>query len=292
MGQVNKRSLLRQVHPAGCRHQGGSLASNAPLKGDEFFYMVLSTCTKWTTGCQRTARDDCAGNPDPKCEADAFIQCLREYRRQEREMIKRGETNDPEVMCEDIGILRGFADLDRIRAYAAVRPSGFVRDGYNIYVRVFYPVSAQTGGFLFNLVCCFGEHAADWEGVSMHVTRQGELVGVQYNVHGEKTWVPAAQVLRDADGIRPLVFVAAQSHAMYSRAGEDGRGVLKPTDYHNGNGFAFPTRGRILNVGRTGRPMPGFEWTEYRGPWGQDWDPMTLPIIGDVEGASPKTPTF
>ena len=38
--------------------------------------------------------------------------------------------------------------------------------------------------------------------------------------------------------------------------------------------------------------MPGFEWTEYRGPWGQDWDPTTLPIIGDVEGASPKTPTF
>lgn len=292
MGQVNPRSLLRQVHPVGCSHQGGSLASNAPLKGEEFFYMSLATCTRWTTECQRQARDECAGSNDPQCQANAMIECQREFRRRERELIRRGETNDPLLMCEDVGILRGFADLNRIRAYAAVRPSGSVRNGYNIYVKVFYPVSAQTGGFLFNFVCCFGEHAADWEGVSMQVTREGELVGVTYNAHGKKTWVPAAQVPRDADGVRPLVFVAAQSHAMYFKAGEDGRGPLKPTDYHNGNGFQFTTRGHILNVGRVGFPFPGFEWTEYRGPWGQDWDPASLPILGDIEGASPKTPNF
>ncbi|HEV2762687.1 MAG TPA: Vps62-related protein [Pyrinomonadaceae bacterium] len=291
LGQVNTRSLLRQTHPVGCQHTAGSRASNAPIKGEEFFYMFLSTCTRWTTHCQREARDNCAGNPDPKCQTTEFIQCIREQRRLERELIRRGETLDPGVVCEDIGILRGYQDLNRLRAYAAVRPSGFVRNGYNIFVRVFYPVSALEGSFL-GLVGPFGKHAADWEGVSMHVTGAGELVGVTYNAHGEKTFVPAAQVVRDpADNVRPLVFVAAKSHAMYPTRGQHARNLVEPTDYHYGDRFIFPTRGRILNVGRTGRAFPGFEWTEYAGPWGEDWNPSDILGI-KLEGASPKTPTF
>jgi hypothetical protein len=307
IGEVSLRSLLRQVHPVGCGHRFGSAASNAPPPRigpfSEFYYMSLSTCVRWSTACQRQAEDDCRGNPDPACSRAALIACHTEFMRLQREAIKRGDTLDPGELCEDVGISRGFDREDRVEAYASVRKSERLAGAYEIFVKLFYPQNTMES-------LGFGYHVGDWEGVSIHVTRDERAFYITYPQHEGKqvalrsptdprgTWGSLAIRKRDRfvpkfeGGTHLVVFVAAKSHASYPLSGTDGRGVLLPADHHNGNNrFVFRTQGRIVNVGRTGRPFPGSEWIEYRGYWGQDWDPANVLFV-NLEGASPPTPEF
>jgi hypothetical protein len=307
IGELNLRSLVRQVHPLRCDHRGGSAASNAPPPRPrpwwaEFYYLSFSTCVRWSTACQRQAEDDCRGSPDPACLRRVLIECHREFMRRQREAIRRGETVDAGEQCEDVGVSRGFNREDRVEAYAAVRPSKRAAGAYEIMVRVFYPQNTlQAHGF--------GYHVGDWEGVNIHVTRDERAFRVTYHQHeGEETvvrsptnprvgWERLGSIHRRRlapefdSGTHLVVYVAAKSHASYPEPDTSGRGAL-PADHHNGdNRFVFRTQGRIINVGRTERPSPGSEWIEYRGYWGQDWDPATLLVI-DLEGASPPTPDF
>jgi hypothetical protein len=308
IGALNLRSLVRQVHPTGCDHRGRSAASNAPpprvgnpIFRQEFYYLSLSTCIRWSTECQRQAEDDCRGNPDPACRTRALIECHREFMRRQREAIRRGDTIDAGEMCEDVGISRGFKREDRIEAYASVRPSKKAAGAYEIMVKVFYPQNTlQAHGF--------GYHAGDWEGVDIHVTRDERAFLVTYYQHEGKVvaarsptdpsvpWLGIINLHRNFvpdfdNGTHLVVYVAAKSHASYPTSGSDGRGILLPSDHHRGDDFVFRTQGRIVNVGRTERPSPGSEWIEFRGYWGQDWDPATLLVV-DLEGASPPTPRF
>jgi hypothetical protein len=299
---------VRQVHPTLCDHKGRSAASNAPpprvgnpLFRQEFYYLSLSTCIRWSTECQRQAENDCRGNPDPACRSRALAECHREFMRRQREAIRRGETIGAGEMCEDVGISRGFEREDRIEAYASVRPSKKADGAYEIMVKVLYPQNTlQSLGF--------GYHAGDWEGVDIHVTSDERVFYVTYYQHAGKQVLlrsatdPGAgwrggnpkdprRIAPDFEGDTHLVvYVAAKSHASYPKDGTDGRGPL-PADHHNGDDFVFRTQGRIVNVGRRERPSPGSEWIEFRGYWGQDWDPATALFI-DLEGASPPTPRF
>ncbi|MBC8029986.1 MAG: hypothetical protein H7Z16_07730 [Pyrinomonadaceae bacterium] len=305
IGEVNLRSLLRQVHPIGCDHRLGSAASNAPVPRlhpflkPEFYYMSLSTCVSWSTACQRQAEGDCPDNPDPACHRAALNVCHREFLRQQREAMKRGDTIGAGEQCEDVGISRGFNREDKVEAYASVRPSKKLAGAYEIFVKLFYPQNTMEA-------LGFGYHVGDWEGVSIHVTRDERAFYVTYPQHeggqaahrsptdprGEwrsvafrERWVPKFE-----GDTHLVVYVAAKSHASYPVSGTDGRGAL-PADHHNGNNsFVLRTRGRIVNVGSTAHPFPGSEWIEYRGYWGQDWDPATFFV--DLEGASPPTPAF
>lgn len=308
IGEVSLRSLLRQVHPVGCDHSGGSAASNAPPRGprpffstSEFYYMSLSTCTRWSTACQRQAEGDCGDNPDPACRRAALIACHREFMRLQREAIKRGETIGAGEQCEDVGISRGFNRDDRVEAYASVRKSEKFAGAYEIFVKLFYPQNTMES-------LGFGYHVGDWEGVSIHVTRDERAFHVTYPQHEGKQeasrsptdpragWVGFSSMhhrfVPEFEGDTHLVvYVAAKSHASYPLKGTNGRGLL-PADHHNGdNRFVLRTQGRIVNVGRTEHPFPGSEWIEYRGYWGQDWDPATALFV-NLEGASPPTPRF
>lgn len=307
IGEVNLRSLLRQVHPIGCDHRGGSAASNAPVPParpflkPEFYYMMLSTCVRWSTACERQAEADCRGNADPACRKQALIACHRDFMREQREALRRGETIDSGVLCEDTGISRGFDREDKVEAYASVRPSKKQGGAYEIFVKLFYPQNTMEA-------LGFGYHVGDWEGVSIHLTRDERMFFITYFQHEGKqevfknpsdprgAWLTVGHGLQrfdpDFEGdTHVVVYVAAKSHASYPRKGTNGRGAL-PADHHNGdNRFVLRTQGRIVNVGRTEHPFPGSEWIEYRGHWGQDWDPATALVI-DLEGASPPTPKF
>lgn len=152
----------------------------------------------------------------------------------------------------------------------------------------------------------FGYHVGDWEGVSIHVTRDERAFYITYPQHEGKQVAARSPTdpgsVWEALGYRQrfvpqfegdthlVVYVAAKSHASYPVSGTSGRSVL-PADHHNGdNPFVFHTQGRIINVGRTARPFPGSEWIEYRGYWGQDWDPATALFV-NLEGASPPPPS-
>ena len=222
--------------------------------------------------------------------------------RRQREAIRRGETVDAGVRCEDAGVSRGFNREDRVEAYASVRQSRKAAGAYEIMVRVFYPQNTlESFGF--------GYHAGDWEGVNIHVTRDERAFHVTYFQHEGKweafrsptdpgaRWAGFINLHRsfvpEFEGDTHLVvYVAAKSHASYPTRGSDGRGAILPADHHNGdNPFVFRTQGRVVNVGRVERPSPGLEWIEFRGYWGQDWDPATALVV-DLEGASPPTPDF
>jgi hypothetical protein len=262
--------------------------------------MSLSTCVSWSTHCQRQAAGDCANNSDPACYRAALIACHREFLRQQREAIKRGDTLGHGEQCEDVGISRGFNREDRVEAYASVRKSKRLAGAYEIFVKLFYPQNTMEA-------LGFGYHVGDWEGVSIHVTGDERAFYITYFQHeGKQVATRSATDPRgrwESPGFRErfvpefegdthlVVYVAAKSHASYPVKGTSGRSAL-PADHHNGNNdFVLRTQGRIVNVGRKEHPFPGSEWIEYRGYWGQDWDPATALFV-DLEGASPPTPDF
>ncbi|HEX2061511.1 MAG TPA: hypothetical protein VHK90_12290 [Thermoanaerobaculia bacterium] len=283
-GELNTRSLVRQTHNFGCQHNLGSTSSTTPIhRVDrwlvEFFYIDFIRCPGHRGLCEQRAAGECGA--DAECRRTFIARCLA-----------GGYVSTWAHPCSDHGITRGVQNVSRLQAYGGVSQSMLVPNAIEIRVRLFYPASTQTRAG-------FGYHEGDWAGVGLHITRDEQIHTVRYfnhdgNLHtfgNPERWLQRRPEL--VDGTHVVVYVAAQSHASYPFAGEDGRGAIKPTDHHRGNHrFSFPTQGRIVNVGSSKHPFPGFGWLEFSGFWGEHFDAAELPIVGELEGSSPKSPSY
>jgi len=123
-----------------------------------------------------------------------------------------------------------------------------------------------------------GRHAGDWEFVQ-YLLRDGRVVRGVYAQHsgGERC---AAGAIRTSAGGRPLVFLAAGSHAAYFRPGVRDRMWPDPNDHADGKGPRI--RPRLVPV-TAEEPA----WMRYPGPWGgarAGWVP------GEMD--SPRGPAF
>lgn len=283
-GELSTRSLVRQTHNFSCDHSRGSTSSTTPIRPYasfrvEFFYIDLIRCPGHRSLCEQRAASECGA--DAECRRTFVIRCLA-----------GGYVSTWAHPCTDSGITRGVQNVSRLQAYAGVAPSTLVPNAIEIRVRLFYPASTLTKAG-------YGYHEGDFEGAAVHVTRDEQIHTVRYFNHdgakytyaNPERWFQTRPEI--VDGTHVVVYVAAQSHAAYPHAGEAGRGLIKPTDYHRGNHrFSFPTQGRIVNVGSSRYPFPGFGWLEFSGFWGEHFDAASIPIVGEVEGASPKSPSF
>lgn len=114
-----------------------------------------------------------------------------------------------------------------------------------------------------------GAHHGDWEMIQVHLTKDRRVLSAAYAQHhgGEMRDWGKVEVVRDASGIHPVVYVALDSHASYFEAGRKSL-VCGASDYADGtrlgrgtvDGMSYPT---LLVSSR--RP----KWFQWPGKWGQ-----------------------
>jgi MYXO-CTERM domain-containing protein len=156
-------------------------------------------------------------------------------------------------------------------AYARTAPSA--RGGTWVQFWLFFAANPQDRGILRT-----GRHAGDWELVQYRLDAAGRPVEAVYAQHSGAERCGWADVERR--GGRPVVYLAAGSHAAYFRPGVRDRTFPDPNDEADGRGAV--ARPRVEAVAR-GAPA----WMRWPGRWGgarAGWVP------GEMD--SPRGPAF
>lgn len=120
-----------------------------------------------------------------------------------------------------------------------------------------------------------GHHEGDWEMVQVGLNGSFAAQEMTYAAHNGAYRLNWADVVKDGVGsTRPVVYVAARSHASYPEPGETGVVWTLATDHHQGDGLE-----------KASMPIEeidsGIKWTHWPGRWGSSLDGST---------PSPKTP--
>jgi len=154
--------------------------------------------------------------------------------------------------------------------YAHVRPAANHPDMYDVQYIFFY---AYNGDMLAS--AAESAHEADVEHVTVRVAKDGQILPrIYYAAHdGEGRWYE-----RGVDGYsvnpegRPIVYSAVNSHASYPwarRTEREIRGVPLPSDETRDGGIEWDCRRNLVNVGEKRHPIPGMQWLQYSGRWGE-----------------------
>jgi hypothetical protein len=120
-----------------------------------------------------------------------------------------------------------------------------------------------------------GHHEGDWEMVQVGLNGSFAAQKMTYAAHNGAYRLGWANVVKDGVGsTRPVVYVAARSHASYPEPGETEVVWILATDHHQGDGLE-----------KASMPVEeidsGTRWTHWPGRWGSSLDGST---------PSPKTP--
>jgi hypothetical protein len=120
----------------------------------------------------------------------------------------------------------------------------------------------------------FGKHEGDWEMVQVGLGEDGEPRLATYAQHdtGEARGWHELEAVRDADGVRPVVYVAPLSHASYFEPGTHPYPVGIDHPYGDGPEALLP----LDSFG---------PWVEWPGRWGN-----TERVILGAIGSGPRSP--
>jgi hypothetical protein len=95
-----------------------------------------------------------------------------------------------------------------------------------------------------------GRHWGDWEMVSLLVDNTSQsVVATGMSHHGDVLWVQYAHVEKHANGVRPLVFSALNSHAHYQYAGEHHYAVMFKAGPIKATTYDLTSHGALVIVG-------------------------------------------
>ena len=170
------------------------------------------------------------------------------------------------------------SQMEQWRVYAHVQPSGFVRDSdkvaaeYDIQIWFFYAYNDAIGPI---------NHEADWEHVTISVSKDLNFVSAYYATHDAGDRWNASDILW-RDRTHPVGYSADGSHATYRSAGEHPGPVVNDHCYDGGP--IWLTWMNATNLGERGHVLNSQTWADYDGRWGE---------VGQAEFTSgPPGPMF
>lgn len=150
------------------------------------------------------------------------------------------------------------------RTYIQVRPSSYVRaDGeaaaYDLQVWYF---------FAYNDFIASANHEADWEHMTLSISKDLELVSVFFATHdaGDRFDDPAAL---ERVGTHVVGYIADGSHATYDTVGAHPAPVIGTNDHTYAGGPAWASWKNFVNLGDVGKILNGQDWAAYGGRWGE-----------------------
>lgn len=144
-------------------------------------------------------------------------------------------------------------------------------DGTVIQYWINYPVNDHPRLF----------HEGDWEMVQVRLDGALQPFRAEYSQHEAGQWREWSDVEKVDGSERPVVYVAAGSHASYFRPGEFELVPYLAWDFADGNGSALSPQVKVIpeleQAGET------FSWLAFSGRWGEQTDAaLCLPEIPGV----------
>ncbi|KAI7741484.1 hypothetical protein M8C21_000180 [Ambrosia artemisiifolia] len=167
-------------------------------------------------------------------------------------------------------------DLQDANAYFHVKPmyGGLFSD---IAIWLFYPFNGASRAkveFINISLGKIGEHVGDWEHVTLRISNfNGELNRVFFAQHSWGTWVSASS-LEYANGNKPLVYSALNSHASYPKpglvlVGTSGVNIgLRDDTAKGGQMMDTGVRPVVVSAEYLGSVVVEPPWLNYKRKWG------------------------
>jgi len=151
------------------------------------------------------------------------------------------------------------------RTYIQVRPSSYVRgDGkaaaYDLQVWYF---------FAYNDFIASANHEADWEHMTLSISKDLQLVSVFFATHDAGDRFDDPSVLERVEGTHIVGYIADGSHATYATVGAHAAPVPFTSDHTYAGGPVWRSWQNYANLGEVGKILGGQTWAAYGGRWGE-----------------------
>jgi hypothetical protein len=149
-------------------------------------------------------------------------------------------------------------------AYIQVRPSSYVRPSdrlaatYDLQVWYFFPYNDNIAS---------ANHEADWEHLTISISREETIVSVYFASHEAGHRFDDLAQLTFVEDTHVVGYVADGSHATYESAGDHPGPVVDDHCYEGGP--AWRTWERFGNLGQIDHVLGGRDWARYGGRWGE-----------------------